>query len=230
MADWLESFYPMRLHVLVRFGMWDELIARPLPADPDLYCVTTALTHYAKGVAYAATRRAWPRRRRERERLLAARSRGCPRSRYLFNNTALDILAIAQAMLDGEIAYRRGRLRRRPGRTCAAPSSSTTPCPTTSRGGGCNRRATLTARCCSSRARWRRRRRCTRADLGLDATLPRACQHPNNVWSLHGYHECLHRLGRCEEADALAPALDRALALADVPIRSSCFCRTEIAA
>jgi tetratricopeptide (TPR) repeat protein len=47
MADWLESFVGMRLHVLVRFGMWDELIALPLPHDPELYCVTTALTHYA---------------------------------------------------------------------------------------------------------------------------------------------------------------------------------------
>ena len=28
MADWLESFVPMRLHVLVRFGLWDEIIAR----------------------------------------------------------------------------------------------------------------------------------------------------------------------------------------------------------
>ena len=35
-----------------------------------------------------------------------------------------------------------------------------------------------------------------RADLGLDDTLARACQHPGNVWSLHGYHECLTRLGK----------------------------------
>ena len=26
------------------------------------------------------------------------------------------------------------------------------------------------------------------ADLGLDPTLPRPQQHPNNVWSLRGYH------------------------------------------
>ena len=25
-----------------------------------------------------------------------------------------------------------------------------------------------------------------RADLGFDGTLNRACQHPENVWSLHG--------------------------------------------
>ena len=27
MADWLESFVPMRLHVLVRFGRWEDIIA-----------------------------------------------------------------------------------------------------------------------------------------------------------------------------------------------------------
>jgi tetratricopeptide (TPR) repeat protein len=63
------------------------------------------------------------------------------------------------------------------------------------------------------------------ADLGLDATLPRACRHPNNVWSLHGYHECLLRLGRAGEAQALRDQLDRATAQADVAVESSCFCR-----
>ena len=33
------------------------------------------------------------------------------------------------------------------------------------------------------------------ADLGLDPTLSRPCQHPGNVWSLHGYHECLTPVG-----------------------------------
>ena len=106
MADWLESFVGMRLHVLVRFGRWQELIAEPLPDDPELYRVTTALTHYARGVAFAASSDI-PGAARERERFAAAVA-GVPETRYLFNNTALDILAIAGAMLDGEIAYRRG--------------------------------------------------------------------------------------------------------------------------
>ena len=33
-----------------------------------------------------------------------------PESRYLFNNTCKDILAVAGAMLDGELAYRQGRI------------------------------------------------------------------------------------------------------------------------
>jgi hypothetical protein len=61
--------------------------------------------------------------------------------------------------------------------------------------------------------------------LGLDGTLSRPSQHPDNVWSLHGYIECLHRLDRCAEADALQPRLDRARAHADIPIHASCFCR-----
>jgi hypothetical protein len=31
--------------------------------------------------------------------------------------------------------------------------------------------------------------------LGLDGKLSRACQHPDNLWSLHGLHDCLVRRG-----------------------------------
>src|SRR4051794_14397460 len=34
MADYLEAFVPMRLHVLIRFGMCEDILALPLPADP----------------------------------------------------------------------------------------------------------------------------------------------------------------------------------------------------
>jgi hypothetical protein len=63
-----------------------------------------------------------------------------------------------------------------------------------------------------------------RADLGLDNTLRRACQHPDNVWSLHGLHECLMRLGRTAEAAMAKQRLDIATARSDVPIQASCFC------
>src|SRR3712207_1878844 len=57
MADYLEAFVPMRLHVLIRFGLWEDILALPLPDDPELYCTTTAMMHYAQGVSYAATGR-----------------------------------------------------------------------------------------------------------------------------------------------------------------------------
>jgi hypothetical protein len=64
-----------------------------------------------------------------------------------------------------------------------------------------------------------------RADLGLDKTLSRASQHPDNVWSLHGYVECLRRLGQHEAAAAVQSRLELAMARADVEITASCFCR-----
>jgi hypothetical protein len=68
-----------------------------------------------------------------------------------------------------------------------------------------------------------------RADLGLNDTLSRAAQHPNNVWSLHGIVECLNLRGADEEAAALQLKLDRALALADIEINASCACRLHVA-
>lgn len=65
------------------------------------------------------------------------------------------------------------------------------------------------------------------ADLGFDETLPRARQHPNNVWALHGYRECLARLGRGRSAEAriVEQQLRLAVAVADVPVTASCYCR-----
>jgi tetratricopeptide (TPR) repeat protein len=222
MADWLESFVPMRLHVLVRFGLWEEILAEPLPKDRGLYSVTTAFTHYAKGLAHAAASRV-ESAERERESLNVALVQ-VPETRYLFNNQALDILAVAGAMLDGEIEYRKGNyddawsnLRR------AIELDDTLPYdepwgwmqPTRHAYGALLLEQGEVESAAAAYA----------ADLGFDDTLARACQHPNNVWSLHGYHECLLRLGRTDEAAQLKPQLDRALAAADVEIKSSCFCR-----
>lgn len=64
-----------------------------------------------------------------------------------------------------------------------------------------------------------------RADLGFDAELARPLQHPENVWALHGFHECLVRQGKASEAALIKPRLDVALARADTPITASCLCR-----
>src|SRR6185437_15347369 len=55
MADWLEGFVSIKVHVLVRFGRWQDILDLKLPQDRELYCVTTAMIYYAKGVALAAS-------------------------------------------------------------------------------------------------------------------------------------------------------------------------------
>lgn len=64
-----------------------------------------------------------------------------------------------------------------------------------------------------------------RSDLGLDGKLSRACQHPDNLWSLHGLHECLTRRGEKVEAALIRQRLELAVARAEIPIKASCFCR-----
>jgi len=222
MADWLEGFVAMRLHVLIRFGRWPEILAVPLPADPGLYPVTTAMTHYAKGVAHAASGQV-AEAAAEQARFAAAVAR-VPRSRTLFNNSCLDILAVAGTMLGGELEYRRGnygeafRLLRRAvelddGLPYDEPWGWMQPA-RHAYGALLLEQGLLT----EAEAVYR-------ADLGLDGTLARACQHPGNVWSLHGYHECLTRLGKTELAGVVEQQLKIAAARADVPIRSSCYCR-----
>ena len=49
--------------------------------------------------------------------------------------------------------------------------------------------------------------------------------HPDNLWSLHGLHECLTRRGEKVEAPLIGQRLDLAVARAEVPIKASCFCR-----
>jgi len=222
MADWLEGFLAMRVHALIRFGRWADILALPLPTDPALYCVTTAMTHYARGVAYAATRRV-PEAYAEREAFVAAVAR-VPESRTIFNNTCVDILGVAGAMLDGEIAYREGayesaydHLRRSIALDDALPYDEPWGWmqPTRHAYGALLLEQGHVAEAAAVYA----------ADLGLDGSLPRPQQHPGNVWALHGYHECLVRLGRSAEAQIIGAQLKLATAVADVPIVASCLCR-----
>ncbi len=68
-----------------------------------------------------------------------------------------------------------------------------------------------------------------RDDLGLSGRVQRCTQHPDNVWALHGLVECLERRGETRDLFALRPKLQAALQKADIPIKSSCMCRTRIA-
>lgn len=226
MADWFEAFVPMKAHVLVRFGRWRDILAAELPGDPELYSSTTALWRYARTVALANLGEI-AEARDELERFGAARL-AVPDSRMLFNNTVRDILGVAEAMAEGEIAYHAGepdtafaRLRHAVALDDALPYDEPW-------GWMQPARHALGALLLDA-GRTEEAEAVYRADLGLDPALPRACQHPGNVWSLHGLHECLARRGETAEARHVRLALDRALARAEVPIRASCYCRRAAA-
>jgi tetratricopeptide (TPR) repeat protein len=149
-----------------------------------------------------------------------------PESRYVFNNRCLDVLAIAREMMHGEIEYRRGRDDVAFERLRAAVNLDDS-LPYDEPWGWMQPTRHALAALLLEQDRVAEAAAVYRADLGYDDTLSRACQHPDNVWSLHGYHECLDRLGRSEEARIVRQRRDLALARADVPVTASCFCRLE---
>ena len=222
MADFLESFIPLKVHALIRFGKWQELIDTPLPDDQELYCVTTAMIHYAKGVALAATGRI-AEAEAEKELFEAAVSR-VPESRLLHNNTALDLLAIGAEMLDGELEYRKGNFDRAFDHLRRSIELEDE-LPYDEPWGWMQPTRHAYGALLLEQGRVEEAEAVYRADLGLDGTIGRAFQHPENVWALHGYHECLMRTGKHDLARMIKQRLDLAVARADVPIESSCFCR-----
>jgi tetratricopeptide (TPR) repeat protein len=222
MIDWLEQFMPIRLHVMIRFGMWEELKSKPLPHDPELYAGTTATAHYAKGLAFAATQDV-ASAKKQQELFKQAWAR-VPESRRAYNGKMIDILKVADAMLEGEIQYRcenydtafaslRRAIELEDKLPYSEPWSWMQP----------TRHAY--AALMMEQGHVEEAAKVYRADLGLDGSLIRPRRHPNNVWSLQGYHECLVRLGRPEEAAVIEQPAKLALAVADVPIKASCFCR-----
>ena len=222
MADWLESFLSMRMHVLIRFGFWQEILDLELPHDPELYCVTTAMIHYAKGVAWAATG-VIEEAEKERVRFRDALKRVAP-TRTLFNNSCIDILAVGDVMLDGELAYRQGNFDVAFKHLKQSVTLYDT-LPYDEPWGWMQPTRHSYGALLLEQGRDEEAASVYSADLGLDNTLPRALQHPGNIWALHGYHECLVRLGRTAEVRIIEPQLRLALAIADVPVQSSCFCR-----
>ncbi len=224
LADWLEAFVSIKQHVLIRFGKWETIKEQELPEDEELYSVTRALMLYAKTVAHAATGEI-DNAVASRQAFRAAKA-AVPESRLLFNNTCVDILEVATEMLEGELSYRQGdydiafaHLRRSVELDDNLPYDEPWAWMQPARH--------ALGALLLEQERAEEAEAVYRADLGLDDTLSRASQHPDNVWALHGLHECLTMSGETGEARLIKQRLDLANARADVPIEASCFCRLE---
>ncbi|MEM9381924.1 MAG: tetratricopeptide repeat protein [Planctomycetota bacterium] len=211
--DLYDVFHATHYHVMVRFGMWEELLDEPDPGEDLL--ATRAVWRYARAVALAALGRV--DEAEEEQRAFEAARDAVPPSRVLFNNPVSEVLAVATAFLEGEIEYRKGNydvafasLRRaveldeelnydepwgwmEPARHALG--------------------ALLTEQ-----------GRYAEAVEVYEANLRR---YPENGWALHGLAECLEASGRTDEAEEMRGRFRAAWARADVSIPGSCFCRTS---
>jgi tetratricopeptide (TPR) repeat protein len=221
MADFFESYASIRQHVLIRFGKWHEIVAQELPADRDLYCNTTAMIHYAKGVAHAALGEV-PAADAEQVLFREAVKR-VPKSRYLHNVPCVQLLAVAEETLAGEIAYRRGEydvafthLRAAIALEDALPYDEPW--------GWMQPIRHALGALLLEQGRAAEAESVYREDLGLGGTLPRAQIHPDNLWALRGLLNCLQRREEGGEAALIGQRVDFAAARADQPVPVSCFC------
>ena len=221
MADFFESYVSIRQHVLIRFGKWHEIIAQDLPQDPDLYCNTVAMMHYAKGVAHAALGDV-PAANAE-QALFRATAKRVPRSRQLHNVLCVQLLGVAELMLEGEIAYRRGDYDKAFAHLRAAVALEDD-LPYDEPWGWMQPVRHALGALLLEQGRTAEAEAVYREDLGLAGNLPRAQIHPDNVWALRGLLDCLQRRADTLEATVIRQRVEFAAARADLPVSVSCFC------
>ena len=223
--DIFETFIAAAPHLYVRFGMWEEILQIDQPKDINLYVTTNALLYYAKAIALANLNRINEAKIFSNKFLESYEL--VPDSRMLFNNKSRDVLAIAQEMMIGEIEFKAGNLKiglshlRKAVKLddgLAYEEPWCWPQPT---------RHALGALLMAA-GEFGEAETVFRADLGLDGKLPRPCQNPKNVWSLHGLHECLCIRKDTVELPHVELLLNQAKARTDIVINSSCFCRNKV--
>jgi tetratricopeptide (TPR) repeat protein len=218
----LEAYYSSKVHVLVRFGLWQEIVDEPLPDDQKLYPVTTALLFYGKGIAHAALGDISSAR--------ACKSafdqlhESMPAWHIIANNPATAVLDVAAAMLNGELEYHAGNhelgyTHLREACRLSDNLAYSEPWPWMH-----PPRHALGA-LLLEQGHIEEAMSHYRDDLGVGNALPRSHQHRDNIWALHGYVECLKKQGLLDQPDRFQEKLKKTIAMADILIESSCCCR-----
>jgi tetratricopeptide (TPR) repeat protein len=212
-ADFLDVFMGTPYHVMVRFGMWEEILDEPEPAET--LPAARAIWRYARGVALASLRRV-DEAVAEQRAYLAARD-AVPESRLLFNNPVHEILGVATEVLAGEIEYRKGDYDAAFGHLRKAVQLDEQLNYDEPWGWMEPARHPLGA-LLTEQAHYEE------AVAVYEANLER---YPENGWALHGLAECLRGLGRDDEAAAVEDRFVAAWDDSDVLIPGSCFCKTK---
>ncbi|GAX10138.1 hypothetical protein FisN_3Lh330 [Fistulifera solaris] len=108
LTSYLETYSALDIHVMTRFGRWEDLVQVALPKDAKLMLYRTASIRYARGLALAALGYV-EKAKEEADHFEELRRDPDAEIRILYNNTVKDLLAVDSVMLRGEIAYRDGQ-------------------------------------------------------------------------------------------------------------------------
>jgi tetratricopeptide (TPR) repeat protein len=208
-----DGFLPTTLHVLIRFGKWDDVLAEPEPESWRL--VSRAERHFARSVAFSALGKTSDARR-EIESLDQV-AEDFTDEWKVGNNLAIDVITVARTMAEGELAYREGRSDEAFARLREAVELEEQLSYDEPPGWMQPVRHALGALLMAD-GRDGEAEEVYRADLE---------RHPNNAWSLLGLQRALEQQGKTREAMTLAPAVQSAWARADVRPVASCYCHPD---
>ena len=144
-------------------------------------------------------------------------------SRRVSRRPCVKLLAVAEEMLEGEIAYRRGEHDAAFDRLRAAIALEDE-LPYDEPWGWMQPIRHALGALLLEQGQAAEAEAVYREDLGLGGALPRAQIHPDNLWALRGLLDCLKRRGETAEAALVRQRVDLAAARADLPVSVSCFC------
>ena len=102
-----EGNVAMPLEVMVRFGLWDEILAEP-ERYTDKMWFTRAFHHAARAIAYAA--KGDTVNARKAQSVFVERAKLVPKEDFVSNNSCEALLAVAIPMVEGEILIAEGKI------------------------------------------------------------------------------------------------------------------------
>lgn len=209
-AAMVDGFMTIEMETLMRFGRWDEVLK--LDAPPSYFPFAKAKWHFSRAVSYAAKGQV---EQAEKEKLVFTMAvEKVPKDAMLMINHAHHVLKIAEHMLNGEIAFRKGKIDESVVELNKAieledqlrymePPEWIQPV-----------RHTLGA-ILNNAGRYDEAAKVYRADLA---------KYPENGWSLYGMAQCLKSRGDISAAKDYEERFKKAWKRADYKITSTCAC------
>jgi tetratricopeptide (TPR) repeat protein len=208
-----DGFMPTTLHVFVRFGKWEEILAEPEPESYRL--LSRAERHYARAVALANLFRI-SEARAELAQFEEVAAQLTEEWR-VGNNPALDVIGIARNMAEGEIAYKSGDAEKAFELLRGAVAMEDKLVYDEPPGWMQPVRHALGALLLAD----------GRAEEAEEVYREDLERHPNNGWGLLGLHKSLEAQEKFAEASAIAMDVQKAWARADVKPKASCYCSPD---
>lgn len=210
LAGLIEGIMPTNLHVMIRFGKWEQILEQP--DYPEWRLMSRATWSYARAIANSALGNTEQARQEMAE--FERRVGEVPDEWYVLNNKVHDVLPVARAMMQGELLFREGRkeeayailregIRHEEALVYDEPPAWMLPV-----------RHALGALLMSD-GRYEEAEALYREDLRTNR---------ENGWALTGLRNALQEQGRTDEADQIDDRLAIAFKECDVKVTSSCFC------